>query len=252
MRKSSYFVLIGLVLLSTSFTKSFGQSDQDQRIHTSYVLSFGRDATDAEVKYWKGRGNYTISQLLDYHRQGIPSNAGLHRTLITRAYIDAMGRNPLETEIKYWLSGTDNYTQLMKNHLQWLSGNPAEYEKVVKRAFMFALNRQPTPDQLNQWKNNSQKYSYAMLVSYLQSKKSSSSVQCTPEENALSLGLSTPAIVRIPINANIAQEARMAASLVASGGGNIIAAGSGKLVASGGGNLVASGGGNLVASGGGN
>lgn len=138
-------------ILLCSSIKSFSQ--QDQRIHAAYIIAFGRDATLSELNYWLGRGNLSIAQLINFHRQGLTEYPLLHRETINRSYIDALGHTPSEDEMKYWMNRNDIYSELMNNHLRFLKLNGWENEKVIRLSYTAVLGREPTVAEINFWKD---------------------------------------------------------------------------------------------------
>ena len=246
MKKISIAFLLGILICSFTI-KSFAQ--QDQRIHAAYMLAFGRDASQGEVNYWLTRGNLSVSQLVDLHKQYLSQDDYTHRTTIDRAYQDAMGRHATESEINYWKTGVDTYTALMRNHVQWLQGNPAEYENVIKRSYQYVFGRQPNSGELNYWKGQPV-YSYVMLVGQHQDYQRRNIAK---ESSANQVNLkNAPSLVTVFLSPAIGAEALRAAGLVSQGAGNLVSQGAGNLITNDGGSLVAAGAGNLVAAGAGN
>lgn len=263
-------LLLPIVLFVAALTATVSAQTQVQRerIQASYLLAFGKKATDAEVVYWAKQSAQSIADLIAAHRRYLKQDVGTHRETIKRSYIDALGRDPIENEYKHWLTGDDTYTQLMKNHITWLRGNPAEYEKVIRRSYRLVLNSTPTGAEINYWKGQGT-LSYAMLAAaHDWWKKQNPSSSAKPAAKATVAPTNTTYLTVAPVSAAVAAEAIKAAglvgndgaslvgndgaSLVGNDGASLVAAGGGNLVAAGGGNLVAAGGGNLVAAGGGN
>ena len=244
MRKITALMLIGAAILSASFTKASAQTDQEQRIHASYMLALGRDASAGDVDYYKKQGNLTLSQLILRHQQYLSQDVTTHNITIDRSYQDALGRHATNDELANWRRGNDTYTTLMKNHVSWLQGNPAQYENVIKNSYQYVFGRQPSAGEIAYWKGQGV-VSYLMLVAFHQNWKRANPAK--PQESGNTVNFQNlPSISTFALSASIATEARNATGLVASGGGNLVASGGGNLVASGGGNLVASGGGNIV------
>lgn len=250
MKKLSVALLLCAALLSAPFSKLFAQTDQQQRVRAACMLAFGRDAYPGEIANAAKIGNASVSQLIAANQQYFKQDVAGHNWTIDRAYQDALGRHATADELKNWRAGQDTYATLMKNHITWLQGNPAEYDKVIKGSYQFVFGRQPSAGELTYWKGQGV-VSYLLLVGFHQDWKRRN--PSNPQENGNAVNLLNQSnISTVMLSPVIANEARIATGLVASGGGNLVASGGGNLVASGGGNLVASGGGNLVASGGGN
>jgi hypothetical protein len=266
MKKSFLTPLIFLLLAGTSFAAD-SAAKLRERVQASYLIAFGRSATNDEVAYWTKQNPKSVADLVNGHRQYLKQDANTHRALIKRSYIDALGRDPIEGEFKHWMGGNDPYTQLMKNHVGWLAGNPAEYEAVIKRSYQFIFKRKADAGELKYWRSQGT-VSYAMLVAAHDTWRKSNPTAPAKTAGVSTVSANSTFLATAPVSPAIAAEARIAGGLVAAGAGNLVgndggslvgndgaslvAAGGGNLVAAGGGNLVAAGGGNLVAAGGGN
>lgn len=218
-----------------------------ERVQASYLIAFGRRATDAEVAYWAKQNPASVESLVANHRNYLKQDANTQRAAIKRSYIDALGRNPNDGEFKHWMSGNDTYTQLMKNHVDWLARNPGEYESAIKRSYQTVLRRQPNAAEIKYWKSQGT-LSYLMLVACHEDWAKRNG---TAPKTSGGLSISgTPSITTAALSADIAKEARAASGVVAAGGGNVVAAGSANVVAAGSANVVAAGSANMVAAGG--
>lgn len=167
MKKISITFLLGILLCSISI-KSISQ--QDQRIHASYIFAFGRDAISEELNYWLGRGNFSISQLMEFHKSAFTDYPSRHKETIIRSYIDAIGRNPSENEMKYWMNRVDNYTQLLNKHIQILQSNRWENEKIIRLAYSMVFHRVPIGAEINFWKKKAVT-PFFLMVGYLEDYK---------------------------------------------------------------------------------
>ena len=241
MKQLKIAALTGVVLFFTSFSKLAAQSEQEQRIRSSYMLALGRDANSGEVTYWAGQGNLSVSQLIERHRQYFVANAGPHRDLIVRSYVAAFGRNPSEGEIKYYINGNLTYTDLVKGHIGYLVRSNTENENTIRRAYQYALNRKPTQGEIS-FGVASGGLTYLFWVGWLQDPAHG--------KNTITV-TNAPVLATVAVSDKVATEVKTAAGLT-SGSGTLIAAGAANMVAAGGGNMVAAGGGNMVAAGGGN
>ncbi len=236
MKTLTFSLVLMAVMLSASSAVS-AQTDQEQRIKASYILALGTGPTQAELDYWKTRGNLSIQQLIEFHRQGFASYPNLQKQAIGRSYADAFGRWPSIPEIDYQMKSKLTYTELMKSHMAWLQQpNNTEYGESIKRSYVKVFNRQPTAAELSYWK---QWYlSNLMLITYHNDYKNQ-----TAKGNKVNVK-SSPYIVSVSLSPAIAAEARAASGIVASGAGNIVASGAGNLITNDGGSIVASGAGN--------
>jgi hypothetical protein len=253
MKKTNGWLFAALLMLISTF--SFAQDEQEQRIRTSYLMAFGRDASSGEVTYWKGQGNRSVGDLYNNHKAYIKSDNTTRRQAIIKSYVDALGYNPSEAEITYHSQFNRTYTEMMQQHMNYVSQNASEYDKVIRRSYKAVFNRTPNDGELAYWKGQA-KCSYFILVSYHESYKRANQTTAASGGNKINFA-NVPFAVSLSVSNLVAKEA---AGIIAAGGGNVIgqngatmvAAGGGNMVAAGGGNMVAAGGGNMVAAGGGN
>ena len=234
-------IIIACGIGSTTIAQS-----QDERIRSSYVMAFGRDASGGEITYWKGQGNLSFNDLISRHKGWIMQDAGTHQGVINRAYIDALGRNPTSGEIAYWMKGNETYTELMGKHITFLQNNKDEYGKTINRSYKFVFGRDGSAGEISYWKGQPVA-SYIGLVAYHQDYKARNgnliNGKATVEPSSMITG--------VRISNQMLGEIK-GSNIMVSVGANIVAAGGGNMVAAGGGNMVAAGGGNMVAAGGGN
>jgi hypothetical protein len=254
MKKTNGWLLATVMLLISTLT--YAQTEQEQRIRTSYLLAFGRDASGGEVTYWKGQGNRSVGDLYNNHKAYIKSDNNTRRQAIIQSYVDALGYNPTEAEISYHSQFNRTYTEMMNEHMKYVSANAGEYNKVIRRSYQKVFGRPATDGEVAYWSGQA-KSSYLMLISYHDTWKKANTAAAPAKGASTTAGLqinfTNPAFgVGLSVSSLVATEARNAVGMVAAGGGNMVAAGGGNMVAAGGGNMVAAGGGNMVAAGGGN
>jgi hypothetical protein len=219
-----------------------------ERIQASYLLAFGRLATDDEVKYWSGQNAKSVSDLVLRHRDYLKGNPGPHEDVIRRSYQAALGKTPDAKEIKHWMAGNDTFTGLVNNHVDWLRSNPTEYENVIKRSYQKVLGRAATAGEVNYWKGQGV-YAYSVLAACHEDWKKRGGER---KDKAV-LPTSSNYFSSYPVSAGVLAETRTAVSnVIGQNGANIVGNAGGNLVAAGAGNMVAAGGGNMVAAGGGN
>lgn len=222
---------------------------QRERVQSSYLVAFGRLATEDEVKYWAGQNPKSVSDLVTRHRDYLSRDKGTHQDTIKRSYASALGKNPNAGEINHWMGGNDTYTTLVNNHISWLRSNPNEYAEVIKRSYQAVLRRQPTAAEINYWKGQGV-LAYSVLAACHEDFKR----QGGERKGAATLPTSSSFLSSVPVSPGVLAETKTAigGGIVAAGGGNIVAAGAGNIVAAGGGNIVAAGAGNVVSPGGAN
>lgn len=247
--------LAGLLAASPAFAqKRVGDAVaqiQRERVQASYVLAFGRAASEDEIKYWVGQNPKSVSELVSRHKQYLKQEAGTQTNTIKRSYVDALGRNPKDAEIKHWAAGNDSYTELMQKHIDWLGGNPAEQEAVIKRSYQLVFGRQPKPAELKYWQGQGV-LSYAVLVGCHEDFKRANSATTEKVSGSATLSPNSKYLTTVTVSTSIASEAK--ALLRSASNYGIVAAGAGNIVGNAGSNygIVAAGAGNLVAAGAGN
>ncbi len=232
-----------IAIFFISITTHAQDDEKTQRIKASYVLAFGMLPSRSEVNYYLTQPEASsLKALMDRHVAFIITG-GYRREAIVNSYKDALGIIPDENMIGFYAKNNMTYNDLMNAHMVWLSGSPSEYEKLINRAYSFALGRKASSLEIDKWKNLSQKYSYMMMAGYLQNRKGKYTLQCYPEENAMSLGISSSAVLGARVSLSIAKEAVFIShNGSAIQGGKLIAAGAGNLITNDGGTLVAAGG----------
>ncbi len=242
MKQISIAVIICFVFLCTSFS-TFAQTEQEQRIQSSYILAFNRKASTGEVNYWTTQGSLTVSQLLARHKDYIKNNPGIYDGIMNVSYTDAFGRPITDDERKYHKQYPRTYLEMMNSHMDYLTKNPSLYDAVIIESYKMALGRKPSNDESNYWKGQT-KCSYIWLFR--------AHIQWAATQRRSNVA-SMSGVVKVSVTPGILQEVKLAAaSLVAAGGGNLIGNDGSTLVAAGGGNLVGNDGASLVAAGGGN
>jgi len=223
--------------------------ERTERIQASYLLAFGRKATQSEVNYWLGQPDKTITEYLTNHRQFANSDKGTMKALIIKSYKDVLGREPTSSEVNYWMNKNMLYVDLTKNHVQWLAGNPSEYENVIRRSYQAILNRQPDAGEINYWKSQGT-LSYVVLLSCHEEWKRANGQTAKKTSGSNSISSSSSSLQTYLLSNKVANEVKIATGI--NNSGNVIAPGGGNVIAAGGGNVIAAGGGNVIAAGGGN
>lgn len=208
-------------------------SQQDQRIHASYIIAFGRDAIPEELNYWLGRGNFSISQLMQFHKAAFTDYPNLHRASITRSYMDALGRKSSENEMKYWINTSDNYAQLLNKHMQFLQSNSRENEKVVRLAYTTVYNRLPSGAEINFWKKK-HTTPFFLLVAHLEDYKKKNENEAGKSNNfnleylsSITTVMLSPALVAEVFTFMKNNGKSVAPNFIKQNGKNIIVAGKG-------------------------
>lgn len=243
MKQISIAAIICISFLCTSFSTLFAQTEQEQRIQSSYILAFNRKASTGEVDYWKTQGNLSMSQLLARHKDFIKNNPNIYDGILNVSYTDAFGRVITDDERKYHKQYPRTYLEMVNSHMDYLSKNPSLYDEVIQRSYSQALGRKASDDELKYWRGQT-KCSFIWLF------RAHTQWSATQRRSNVA---STSGVASVSVTPGILKEVKLAASsLVAAGGGNLIGNDGSTLVAAGGGNLVGNDGASLVAAGGGN
>lgn len=243
MKRISIIAGICMLFLCTSFSTLLAQTEQEQRIQSSYLLAFDKKASTAEVNYWKTQGNLSVSQLLTRHKEYIANNPDIFVGILNRSYTDAFGRPITDDERNYHKKYPRTYLEMINSHMDYLNRNPSLYDEVIIQSYKSVFNKRPSNDELNYWKGQT-KCSYIWLFrAHLQFAASQR------RSNKASLS----GVASVSVTPGILKEVKLAAaSMVAAGGGNLIGNDGSTMVAAGGGNLVGNDGASMVAAGGGN
>ncbi len=233
-KRIGFCILLNFTL-TVGTTSVFAQT-KDEIINGSYMVSFGRYATNAELNYWRQNvGSKNISQMVSNHRSYIKTNQSEREQTVKRSYMDAFGWQPSADELRYWSSQQKTYGELMSNHVNnWLNVYPDKKEYVIKQSYYKVFGRTATAAELKYWKSQPT-YSFVQLVAthttWKLKNQTTSAVTGVKPNLRNENGVSTAAL-----------SASAASQVIAAGGGNVIAPGGGNVVAAGGGNVVAAGG----------
>jgi hypothetical protein len=243
MKQVSIAVIICMAFLCTSFSALFAQSEQEQRIQSSYILAFNRKASTGEVNYWITQGNLNMSQLLARHKDYIKSNPNIWDGIMNVSYTDAFGRPITDGEKKFHKPYPRTYFEMMNGHMDYLTKNASLYEGVIIESYKRAFGRKPSTDELNYWKGQT-KCSFIWLF------RAHTQFAATQRRSNVA---SLSGVTFVRVTPGLLKEVRSAAaSMVAAGGGNLIGNDGSTMVAAGGGNLIGNDSAGLVAAGGGN
>lgn len=243
MKKISIVAIICIMFLCSSFSTLFAQTEQEQRIQSSYILAFNRKASTGEVNYWKTQGNLNMSQLLARHKDYIKNNPDIYGGIMNVSYTDAFGRPITDGEKKYHKQYPRTYFEMMNSHMDYLNKNPSLYDEVIRESYWRAFTRKPNDGELNYWRGQT-KCSFIWLFR--------AHIQWAATQKRTNVA-SMSGVANVRVTPGILQEVRLAASsMVAAGGGNLIGNDGSTMVAAGGGNLVGNDGASMVAAGGGN
>jgi len=236
-------VSVVLLMLAISvFHPSFAQTEQEQRIQSSYILAFNKKATPDELNFWKTQGNLSVAQLLAKHKEWIKKTPSLWDGILRTSYTDAFGRTIQDGEYKFHIQYPRTYLEMMNSHMDYLNKNPSLYDNVIIESYKRVFGKPPITAELNYWKGQT-KCSFIWLF------RAHSQYASTQRRNVASM--TGVAYVRVT-PAMLAEVRSAAAGMVAAGGGNLIGNDGGTMVAAGAGNLVGIDGASMVAAGGGN
>ncbi|MCW2926010.1 MAG: hypothetical protein JWM98_3414, partial [Thermoleophilia bacterium] len=84
----------------TAFVEASPLDDRHDRIIASYRQAFGDSPTSAEVAYWLTRGNLSVQQLVEFHRQGLRTDRTLASRAMRNAYVQAYGHAPNDNQAR--------------------------------------------------------------------------------------------------------------------------------------------------------
>jgi hypothetical protein len=244
MKNISIIATLWVALLYTSLS-TFAQallSEQEQRIQSSYIMAFNRNATKGEVDYWKTQGNLDMTKLLARHKDYIKRNPGLWEGILNVSYTDAFGRAITDGERNFHKQYPRTYFEMVTSHMDYLTKNPSVYDGVITNSYVRAFGRNPSNEELKYWRAQTKCAFIWLFRAHIE-------WNATKRANVAS----TSGVNKVFVSPALLTEVKLArASLVAAGGGNLIGNDGSTMVAAGGGNLVGNDGASMVAAGGGN
>lgn len=160
--------LIFILLFSFSAFPVFGQSKLE-KISISYWYVFGRFPSQAELNYWNGQGEQSISWYVSNHHNFLKSDDASNTASVNISYKDAFGRSPSKGELDFWKKQKRTYADLMNEHVKYLLVDGNEKKATIGRAYQTVMARQPGAEELAQWLKGN--FSYLIISSCLYSYK---------------------------------------------------------------------------------
>ncbi|MCY7292940.1 MAG: hypothetical protein LH615_12240 [Ferruginibacter sp.] len=146
------------ILIAPQFAKA--QDIKAERIKASYLLAYGRLPLDAELNWWKSQNDFTVSQLVETHRNYMNrTSPGSKDDVIKKTYLIAFGRdrNVQTGEINHWKGRSEVFWEMFPYHVRFLSenlrGRPDIYEDVIKNAYNMLFKKPASATELGKWKS---------------------------------------------------------------------------------------------------
>jgi len=164
-------LFIGMI----SVTSALSAQTRDEKINVSYWYVFGRFPSTAELAYWKGQPDQSISWYISNHQGYLKADDASTTQAVTQSYRDAFGRQPNTGEMNFWKGQKRSYADLMNEHVKYLLLDPNENRATINRAYQVVYNRSASPEELVNWEKGN--LSYLMLTACLRSYKSSYRLQ---------------------------------------------------------------------------
>lgn len=238
--KKIYMSILAVIMAGVMTSTGLAQSEDQlktERIYASYMMAIGRMPNSGEVTYWKGRGNLTVAQLVEFHRQYLSGDQNSKRAMIIKAFKNSYGRNPVQSEINTNMAQNLTYYEWMNNHLQWLRKSSTDYVNTLKNAYRAVMRREPNNQEISYWRSQPV-MSYMILAAALEQWKATNG-NAAKTSGGNTIGGSSSFVDQYKISEKTANETNQ---LIGAAGGNVIAPGGGNVVPGGGGNVVAAGG----------
>jgi hypothetical protein len=190
-------------------------------IDESYRLAMGRAASGDEVRYWQTRADWAgLSQMLEFHRGYIKSNASAVDEVVRHSYLNVFRREPLSGEKTFWKTEVAKgllCRDVETAHRDWIQRN---LQRIVTDTSM--MKRITAAGLAVDTMGN--------IVKLAGSRPSGSNIVAAGGGNIVAAG---------------------GGNIVAAGGGNVVApTGSYKLIGDGGGTLIGHDGATLISKGG--
>lgn len=166
-----------LILIFTMMTLTSGLMAQskEEKINISYWYVFGRFPSTAELAYWKGQPDQSISWYITNHHGYLKADDASNNQAVTQSYRDAFGRQPNAGEMNFWKGQKRTYADLMNEHVKYLILDPNENRATINRAYQAVYNRTASTEESVNWEKGN--LSYLMLTACLRSYKGSYRLQ---------------------------------------------------------------------------
>lgn len=120
-----------------------------EKINLSYWYVFGRFPSAAEMNYWNGQPEQSLSSYISNHHNYLRSDRTSQVEAVRISYNDAFGRNPSQAESDYWVAQKNTYADMVNAHVKYLISDPNENKNTITRAYQQVLGRQPSSEEMN-------------------------------------------------------------------------------------------------------
>jgi hypothetical protein len=140
-----------VIACALSATASSVQAqDRPTMIRQSYDESFGRQPSQGEIDYWNGRQDWsTKDQLINFHMQGLKTNAGLQSEAVRAAYAQAGLNVPGDAMLQYWMADVGRYPRVVRVLSNDIKAYTARRAKMIDDAYTAAFGQWATQDEMN-------------------------------------------------------------------------------------------------------
>lgn len=164
-------LIFGMMLLASILSAQ----SKEEKINISYWYVFGRFPSTAEMSYWKGQADQSISWYITNHHGFLKADDASNTQVVTQSYKDAFGRQPNSGEMNFWKGQKRTYADLMNEHVKYLVLDPNENRSTINRAYQAVYSRTASSGEMVNWEKGN--LSYLMLTACLRSYKSSYRLQ---------------------------------------------------------------------------
>jgi hypothetical protein len=159
-------LIFGMMLLASILSAQ----SKEEKINISYWYVFGRFPSAAEMSYWKGQADQSISWYITNHHGYLKADDASNTQAVTQSYKDAFGRQPNSGEMNFWKGQKRTYADLMNEHVKYLVLDPNENRSTINRAYQAVYGRAASSAESGFFERTN--LSYLMLTACLRSYKS--------------------------------------------------------------------------------
>lgn len=201
---------IALLFACLTLSASAESDTQEQRIGAAFVITLGREPSEAEQARWKQAGKLSVSELADRLRQTLQRDPEARRQVATKAWADAFGQLPQGQPGSP--AETAGYFDLVQRHVRELAQAGADYEQVINRAYQLLLRRPAYDIELTYWKERDT-LPFVLLVGAIEgwARRNAPGLMATTGTPAISINSDFLTTVRL--SPTVADEARLAAGM---------------------------------------
>lgn len=141
-----------VILFTCALLAPATAQDRPTLIRQSYAEALGMQASNDEVNYWNGRGDWsTKDQLIAFHMQGLRSDTRLQDAAIKEAYYRNGSAIPSDALRDYWRRSLSRNPRVVATLAGDVRNRMINAPKWVDESYRAAFGRPASSDEIKYW-----------------------------------------------------------------------------------------------------